>query len=208
MGKGVLAVISGFSGAGKGTILRELRNRYDNYAYSVSATTRAPRPGETDGKDYFFVSREKFEDMIEKNQLLEYNDYLGNYYGTPRTYAEQKINEGCDVLLEIEMNGGLQVLNNYPDAVLIFVTPSNAEELRNRLEKRGTETDEQIRNRLMQAVRECSMMPKYDYILVNDNLEEAVETLHNIIRSCRCRTENSREIIAGIQNKLRGENKS
>lgn len=146
--QGILVVVSGFSGAGKGTLMKELLRRYDNYALSISATTRQPREGEVDGEDYFFVTREQFQQMIEDKQLVEYAQYVNHYYGTPREYVEKRMAEGKDVILEIEIQGALKVKKRFPDALLIFVTPPNAGELRRRLVGRGTETIEVINARL------------------------------------------------------------
>ena len=154
--QGILAVVSGFSGAGKGTLMKELLKRYDNYALSVSATTRQPREGEKDGEDYFFVSREYFQQMIEDGRLVEYAQYVNHYYGTPRDYVEKKMAEGKDVILEIEIQGALKVKKRFPDALLIFVTPPSAGELRRRLVGRGTETIEVINARLRRAAEEAS----------------------------------------------------
>ena len=131
--KGILIVVSGFSGSGKGTIMRELLKKYDNYALSVSATTRAPRPGEEEGREYFFKSTEEFEKMIAKDELIEYARYVDNYYGTPRVYVEEQLEAGKDVVLEIEIQGALKVKEKFPDTLLLFVTPPSAQELRSRL---------------------------------------------------------------------------
>ena len=151
--QGVLAVISGFSGAGKGTLMKELMKRYEEtYALSVSATTRNPREGEVDGREYFFKTTEEFEKMIAKEELIEYARYVENYYGTPRTYVEQQLEAGKDVILEIEIQGALKVKERFPDTLLLFVTPPSAKELRRRLVGRGTETMEVIESRLARAV--------------------------------------------------------
>ena len=163
--QGVLAVISGFSGAGKGTLMRALLERYDNYALSISATTRAPREGEVDGREYFFKTREEFEQMIEHDELVEYAQYVGNYYGTPKEYVFSNLKAGKDVLLEIEIQGALKIKKKFPEAVLIFVTPPSAGELRNRLAGRGTETPEKIAARLSRAAEESKQMDDYDFIL-------------------------------------------
>lgn len=179
--QGILAVISGFSGAGKGTLMKELLKRYDNYALSVSATTRQPREGEKDGEDYFFVSREYFQQMIEDGRLVEYAQYVNHYYGTPRDYVEKKMAEGKDVILEIEIQGALKVKKRFPDALLIFVTPPSAGELRRRLVGRGTETIEVINARLRRAAEEASGMEAYDYLLINDEIDKCVEQMHQLI---------------------------
>ena len=174
-------VVSGFSGAGKGTLMKELLKRYDNYALSVSATTRQPREGEKDGEDYFFVNREYFQQMIEEGRLVEYAQYVNHYYGTPRDYVEKKMAEGKDVILEIEIQGALKVKKRFPDALLIFVTPPSAGELRRRLVGRGTETIEVINARLRRAAEEASGMEAYDYLLINDEIDACVEQMHQLI---------------------------
>jgi guanylate kinase len=174
--------VSGFSGAGKGTLMKELLKRYDNYALSISATTRAPREGETDGKEYFFVTKEQFEKMRDERKLVEYAQYVNNYYGTPKEYVEQKMAEGKDVILEIEIQGALKVKKRFPDALLLFVTPPSAEELRRRLVGRGTETLEVINARLARAAEEASGMEAYDYLLINDDLDRCVEEMHQLIQ--------------------------
>ena len=180
--QGILVVVSGFSGAGKGTLMKELLKRYDNYALSISATTRAPREGETDGKEYFFVTKEQFEKMRDERKLIEYAQYVNNYYGTPKEYVEQKMAEGKDVILEIEIQGALKVKKRFPDAPLLFVTPPSAEELRRRLVGRGTETLEVINARLARAAEEASGMEAYDYLLINDDLDRCVEEMHQLIQ--------------------------
>ncbi len=180
--QGILVVVSGFSGAGKGTLMKELLKRYDNYALSISATTRAPREGETDGKEYFFVTKEQFEKMRDEQKLIEYAQYVNNYYGTPKEYVEQKMAEGKDVILEIEIQGALKVKKRFPDALLLFVTPPSAEELRKRLIGRGTETLEVINARLARAAEEASGMEAYDYLLINDDLDRCVEEMHQLIQ--------------------------
>ena len=180
--QGILVVVSGFSGAGKGTLMKELLKRYDKYALSISATTRAPREGETDGKEYFFVTKEQFEKMRDERKLIEYAQYVNNYYGTPKEYVEQKMAEGKDVILEIEIQGALKVKKRFPDALLLFVTPPSAEELRRRLVGRGTETLEVINARLARAAEEASGMEAYDYLLINDDLDRCVEEMHQLIQ--------------------------
>ena len=179
--QGILVVVSGFSGAGKGTLMKELLKRYDNYALSVSATTRQPREGEKDGEDYFFVNREYFQQMIEEGRLVEYAQYVNHYYGTPRDYVEKKMAEGKDVILEIEIQGALKVKKRFPDALLIFVTPPSAGELRRRLVGRATETIEVINARPRRAAEEASGMEAYDYLLINDEIDACVEQMHQLI---------------------------
>ncbi|MEE1516148.1 MAG: guanylate kinase [Lachnospiraceae bacterium] len=180
--RGILIIVSGFSGAGKGTVMKKLMSEYDNYALSISATTRSPRPGEQDGREYFFKTVEEFETMIENNQLIEYAKYVGNYYGTPKEYVEKMLDEGKDVILEIEMQGTMKVKEMMPETVLVFITPPTAEELKKRLEGRGTEDSETIKARLKRASEEVVYMDKYDYLLINDKLDECVENLHKIVQ--------------------------
>ena len=187
MSKGVLAVVSGFSGAGKGTVMKALLKEYDDYALSISVTTRSPRPGEEDGREYFFRTREEVEKMIAEEQLLEYAEYVGNYYGTPRFYVEDMLARGKNVILEIELQGAMQIKQKNPEAVLVFITPPSFEELKNRLIGRGTETEEVINSRLARAAEEAEEMDKYDYIVVNDQVEDCVHCLHQIILSERCK---------------------
>lgn len=183
MSKGILSVVSGFSGAGKGTMVNELLKRYDNYAVSISVTTRNPREGEVDGKSYFFRSTEYFEKMIQEDALLEHAKYVNNYYGTPRSYVENMLNEGKDVILEIELQGAMQVKAKFPEAVLIFVVPPSIEILKQRLIGRGTETAEVIEARLNRAAEEAEGIDAYDYVIVNDILDESVERMHNVLQS-------------------------
>ena len=156
--KGILIVVSGFSGVGKGTLMKRLLEDYDDYALSVSATTRSPRPGEEDGREYFFKSVEEFEKMIAQDELIEYAKYVNNYYGTPKEYVMQQLEEGKDVILEIEIQGALKVKEKYPDTLLLFVTPPGARELKERLVGRGTETMEVIESRMKRAVEESEGM--------------------------------------------------
>lgn len=199
--KGILTVISGFSGAGKGTIMKELVARFP-YFLSVSATTRQPRKGEIDGSDYFFHTRESFEAMIQKEELIEWAEYVGNYYGTPKEAVEKQLMDGKDVLLEIEMQGGMLVKEQFPDALLLFVTPPNADELKRRLIGRGTETQEEINKRLSHACEEAAYMKSYDYIVVNDELEKAVLDVHMMIQHQHCKVKNCGEQIRAIENDL------
>ena len=182
--RGILIVVSGFSGAGKGTLMKELLRRHpDTYALSISATTRSPREGEVDGREYFFISTEEFEKMIAKDGLIEYARYVENYYGTPRGYVEEKLGQGKDVILEIEIQGALKVKKAFPDTLLLFVTPPSASELKSRLVGRGTETMDVIRSRMDRACEEAQGMENYDYLIVNDDLDTCVEEMHSIIRA-------------------------
>ena len=181
--RGILVVVSGFSGAGKGTLMKRLMEKYDNYALSVSATTRAPRPGEEHGREYFFHTKKEFEELILEDALIEYAQYVDNYYGTPKAYVEKQLNMGKDVILEIEIQGALKVKKKMPNTLLLFVTPPNAEELKRRLVNRGTESLEVIESRLSRASEEAKGMSEYDYILINDVIEDCVDNMHNIIQS-------------------------
>lgn len=199
MSKGILVVVSGFSGAGKGTVMKRLLEKYKDYALSVSATTRNPREGEVDGREYFFRTKEEFEKLIEEDALIEYAQYVGNYYGTPRSYVEEQLSQGKNVILEIEIQGAMKVKEKIPEALLVFVTPPTVEELKNRLVGRGTETEDVIADRLARAAEEAEGMGEYDYILVNDDLEECVENLHQIIRSEHARTVRNTEFVEEIK---------
>lgn len=209
MNKGVLTVVSGFSGSGKGTIMKALLKKYDNYALSISATTRSPREGERNGREYFFKTKEEFQRLIEEDQLIEYAQYVENYYGTPREYVERCLDDGKDVILEIEVQGARKVKEKIPEAVLIFVTPPSAEELRARLVGRGTESMEVIESRLSRANEEAVVMPDYDYLLVNDDLEQCVEAMHWIIQAERCKMRRNetfqRKIKEELKEFLKGE---
>lgn len=179
--KGALIVISGFSGAGKGTLVKRIVNECDNLSLSISMTTRSPREGEVNGREYFFVTKEEFEAAIKEDALIEHANYVGNYYGTPKKYVEEQLNEGKDVILEIEIQGALQIKEKFNDAVLVFVTPPSAEVLRNRLVSRGTETIEVINNRMKRAYEESDFIEKYDYLLINDDLDICVDRMKNLI---------------------------
>lgn len=203
--KGILIVVSGFSGAGKGTLMKELLKNYPGqYMLSVSATTRRPRDGEVHGRDYFFISKEEFEKMIAEDQLIEYARYVDNYYGTPRAYVEQKLEEGKDVILEIEIQGAMKVKETFPETVLLFVTPPTAGELKNRLTGRGTESEDVINSRLRRAVEEAGGMDRYDYLVVNDDLAVCTKELHDIIQSEHRRSFRNTEFMEKIKQDLQG----
>lgn len=205
MKKGILTIISGFSGAGKGTLLNEMLKKYNNYSLSISATTRKPREGEIDGKSYFFKTKEEFEDMIREDAFIEYASYVGNYYGTPKSYVMDKLEKGQDVILEIEIQGALKVKEKYPEAMLIFISTPNALSLKERLEGRKTENVDQIKARLKRAAEEASGMEKYDYILINDNLNEAVDNLHQLIQSQKSKVSYNINLIDVIKKDLEKE---
>lgn len=200
--KGILIVISGFSGAGKGTLVKGLLRRYDEYALSVSMTTRSPRPGEQEGVEYFFTDRERFEEVIAKGGLVEYAQYCGNYYGTPRAYVEDQLAAGKNVILEIEIQGALKVKEKFPETLLLFVTPPSVAELRRRLTDRGTEDPQVIAKRLARAAEESEGVEAYDYIVVNDKLEECVEEVHFLVAAARRAPVRRSELIRGIRAEL------
>ncbi|MFD2044047.1 guanylate kinase [Ornithinibacillus salinisoli] len=187
--KGILFILSGPSGVGKGTVRKELFDRKTDLKYSISMTTRDMRPGEQNGIDYFYKSNEEFESLIEQNKLLEYAKFVNNYYGTPREYVEQTLADGYDVFLEIEVQGALQVKENFPEGVFIFLFPPSLEELKNRIVNRGTESEELILNRLKEARKEIELMDAYDYVVVNDDVDNAVTKIQSIIQSEHCKRE-------------------
>ncbi len=202
--EGLVAVLSGFSGAGKGTIMKHLLEEYPGrYNLSISATTRKPRTGEVDGREYFFKTKEEFEQMISEGKFLEHACFNGNYYGTPLDYVKNLTDQGKDVLLEIEVQGALQVKKIFPDAVLLFVTPPSADALKERLVGRGTETPEEIANRLSISTRESQLMEKYDYLIVNDDLETAVQDVHDIIESEALKTLRNKANIEEMRSELK-----
>ena len=200
--KGILVVVSGFSGAGKGTLMKQLVRTYDTYALSVSMTTRAPRPGETDGKEYFFVSQEAFEEKIRGNGLIEYARYCDHYYGTPREYVEKQLQSGRDVILEIEIQGAQKIREQFPSALLLFVTPPSIRELRRRLSGRGTETEEVIAARLARAQAEADGIGQYDYLVINDDLDVCVKEMHMLIQGAHRATNRNKELIETIRTQL------
>ncbi len=180
--RGLLIVLSGPSGVGKGTVRQAIFSQEDTkFEYSISVTTRNPREGEVDGVDYFFKSRDEFERMIENNKLLEWAEYVGNYYGTPVDYVEQTLQEGKDVFLEIEVQGALQVRNAFPEGLFIFLAPPSLSELKNRIVTRGTETDDLIENRMKAAKAEIEMMDAYDYVVENDDIQTACDKINAIV---------------------------
>lgn len=201
--KGTLVVISGFSGAGKGTVSRALVEKY-GYSLSISATTRQPREGEKDGTDYYFKSEEDFLKLIDYNGFIEYAQYVEHYYGTPRKFVEDELAAGHVVILEIEVQGAMKIKEQYEDAVLLFITAPSAETLKKRLEGRGTEEAEVIEKRMRRAVEEAESIDLYKYIVCNEEgkLEECMDTIHSIIESEACRVSGQREFISGLKSGL------
>ena len=187
--KGLLLVLSGPSGTGKSTVIAGLMGLRDDIRFSVSATTRAPRPGEQDGRDYYFISREEFLDMIGRDAFLEHAEYVGNFYGTPAAPVEENMRAGFHVLLDIEVQGAAQVMAKRPDAVSVFLAPPSLEELEKRLRGRGTDDDERIARRLEAARRELAQADTYTYTVVNDDANEAARQLDAILTAELCRSD-------------------
>lgn len=201
--QGILIIISGFAGVGKGTLVKRLVQKYDRYALSVSMTTRAPRPGEEDGREYFFVTKEKFEEKIAENGLIEYASYCGNYYGTPRAYVEEQMAQGKDIILEIEIQGAMKVRERFPNAVLVYVLPPSAAELESRLRGRATESEEKIHERLSRAAAESEGLEQYDYVIVNDDLDECERELHGILCAAHFTPRQNVPFIHELRNELK-----
>ena len=197
MSRGILTVVSGFSGAGKGTLMKRLMEEYDNYALSISVTT-----SEEDGVSYFFRTEEEFDRMVEEDAFLEYARYVKHSYGTPKAYVEEQLDAGKDVLLEIEIQGALQVKEKRPDTLLVFITPPTAEELERRLRGRGTETEEVIKGRMERAKEEAQGMDQYDYVLINDDLETCVKQMHETIQSQHFMSSNQKDFIEQMKKSL------
>ena len=202
--KGILIVLSGFSGAGKGTLVKKLLQTHDDYALSISMTTRNPREGERDGVEYFFRTKEQFEENIRQDGFIEYACYCGNYYGTPKKYVEEQLEAGRNVILEIEIQGALKVKEQFPESLLMFVTPPTAAELQRRLIGRGTETEEVIMQRLARASEESEGIEAYDYIVVNDDLDVCVEELHCLVNAARRAPVRRDAFIKEIREELKG----
>lgn len=198
MSKGKLLVISGPSGVGKGTIVNKLMEMRNDMCFSVSATTRAPRAGEVEGKSYFFVSRERFQEMIRQEELLEYAQFVDNYYGTPKSYVEEKLESGMNVILDIEVQGARNIVNAVPDAISVYVLPPSFDELEHRLRGRGTESEEQIQGRLKRAVEEARMADFYRYIIVNDNVEHAASELDALLTAEKCSYDDRKNILKEV----------
>ena len=200
--KGKLIVISGFSGAGKGTVVKGLVEKY-GYSLSISATTRQPRPGEVDGREYYFKSVADFKNLIDYNGFIEWAQYVDNYYGTPRKFVEDEIDAGRDVILEIEVQGAMNVKSQYPDAVLIFITTPDRNTLEARLRGRGSEDDATIAKRLKRAAEEAESIDSYEYIVVNDDINTCIDTVNSVILSRKCAKENNLSFIAALKDDFR-----
>ena len=199
MRKGLLILISGPSGTGKGTVCDLLRKNHPEISYSISATTRQPRPGEQDGVNYYFYDKEKFRQMIDAGELLEWAEVYGNYYGTPKQKVLDRLNAGEDILLEIDTQGALNVMRAVPEGLFIFLLPPSLEELANRLKGRGTETEESLQRRLGAAVDEIKIAHNYRYVVVNDKVEAAEKAIAGIIEAEHHRTDLNEELLAGLQ---------
>ncbi|MFA9463887.1 MAG: guanylate kinase [Velocimicrobium sp.] len=200
--QGTLIVISGFSGAGKGTVVKELVAKHQ-FKISVSGTTRNPRIGEEDGRDYFFLTREKFESMIKNSDFIEWAEYVGNYYGTPRDYVMRELEAGNNVILEIEIRGALKVKKQFPEALLLFIVPPSATCLKERLLKRGTESAQIIARRMAKAYEEVVYVKEYDYIVMNDQLDECVEQVNCIVRNEKARTKRNEAFLDEMKEELK-----
>lgn len=201
--EGILVVISGFAGTGKGTVVKGLLEKYDNFALSVSMTTRNPRPGEENGKSYFFVDKETFEKTISEGGLIEYASYCDNYYGTPKAYVEEQLKAGKDVILEIEIQGALNIKKLFPSAVLLFIMPPSAKELKDRLVGRGTETPEVIDKRMRRAAEESEGIENYDYIVINDKVDQCVADTYSIIEAAHMMPVRNENFINKIRHELK-----
>lgn len=201
MNKGRLFIISGPSGSGKDTVLQELFKKCPELKFSISSVTRPMRQGEVEGEKYNFISREKFENMIANDELLEYNQFVGNFYGTPRASVEAAINSGKDIIVEIDVNGAAQIRSKIKDAISVFIMPPSLEILKARLSRRGTETADVIEKRIAVALGEISRATEYDYIVVNDDLSEAVNDFAAIITADRLKIERQSALVDFVLNK-------
>ncbi len=193
--RGLLIVISGPSGAGKGTVCKALLKEVKDLNISISMTTRKPRVGEIDGINYYFVQENYFKKMVEERELLEYAKVYDNYYGTPKRKVLEKLNQGKDVILEIDIQGALKVKSQFSEGVFIFIVPPSMEELKNRIKKRGTETEEEVAKRFQSSYKEINYVSKYNYIVINDEIEKAVERVKSIIIAEKCRVDRLKDTV-------------
>lgn len=200
--KGLLIVLSGPSGAGKGTICKALMEKEKDLKLSISATTRPPRSGEIEGKNYFFKTEEEFEKMIENDSFLEWAKVYDHYYGTPKDFVLKNLDEGNDVVLEIDIQGALKIKEKFPEGIFIFILPPSMEELKNRIKKRGTETEEEIIKRFKSAYEELNYVSRYNYVVINDSIEEAVEKIRAIIIAEKCRVDRNKDLYLEIREGL------
>lgn len=201
MGKGLLVVLSGPSGAGKGTVCKALLTRHPEVALSISCTTRSPRNNEKEGVNYFFKSEEEFKDLIRQDEFLEHACVYGNYYGTPKSFVAQKLEEGSDVMLEIDVQGALRAKKIFPDGILIFLVPPSMEELERRIRGRGTESEEQIQTRLGKAKSEMEQVERYDYVIVNDHIERVVDEIESIIEAEKLKVKRAKKEFEDMRRK-------
>ena len=200
--KGLLIIVSGFAGTGKGTLMNLLLENYEDYVLSISATTRKPRPGEEEGRHYFFKTKEEFEQLIRDKGLLEYASYVGNYYGTPKAFVEEKLSQGKNVILEIEIQGALKVKELFPQSLLLFILPPSAAELKRRLEGRGTETEDVIAQRLKRACEEIKGIENYDYIVVNDDAPAAAARIDMLVKAALLQPVRQKAFIESLGKEL------
>ncbi|MGH2331005.1 guanylate kinase [Thermoanaerobacter mathranii] len=200
--KGLLIVLSGPSGAGKGTICKALMEKEKDLKLSISATTRPPRSGEIEGKNYFFKTEEEFEKMIENDSFLEWAKVYDHYYGTPKDFVLKNLDEGNDVVLEIDIQGALKIKEKFPEGIFIFILPPSMEELKNRIKKRGTETEEEIIKRFKSAYEELNYVSRYNYVVINDSIEEAVKKIRAIIIAEKCRVDRNKDLYLEIREGL------
>lgn len=196
--KGLLAVVCGPSGVGKGTILKLVKERDEKLRFSVSATTRKPREGEIEGLNYFYISVEEFKEMIKNDELIEWVEYCGNYYGTPQKYIEDSIKDGYNIILELEVEGAANIKNKYPDSISVFIVPPSYNDLKKRIEGRGTENIEAIEKRLDRAKEEVKFINKFDYVIINDSIENTANNLNNILSAEKFKFKRNKNILSQI----------
>jgi guanylate kinase len=196
--RGLLAVVCGPSGVGKGTILKLVKERDEKLRFSVSVTTRKPRDGEIEGQNYFYISVDEFKEMIKNDELIEWVEYCGNYYGTPKKYIEDSIKDGYNIILELEVEGAANIKNKYPDSLSVFIVPPSYNDLKRRIEGRGTENIEVIEKRLDRAKEEVKFINNFDYVIVNDNIENTANNLNNILSVEKFKFKRNNNILSEI----------